>query len=267
MKGLRSRTILKVYPHRRGPAGTPGPGHVTASPPVDSIFCVPDPEHRRSGDNFDRFRCRRLQRAGRADAAGTGRTLSVTAARLLADDGAFIDALGATYGTDLSAFEHIALIQTAQLSRAFVEDPDYREATLQDLGECVLETGGILAIRPTADKVSIQLPSDPLLACYLFGSCGFAQLCDDALEPPVPLFVRPWSPGHGLLVPRHVPREPFSDTLRVQRLSARSMILLQRPDLKPSSRPLLPAARIDDCLGRSPAPPWVSTGRRPARNP
>ncbi len=110
------------------------------------------------------------------------------------------------------------------------------------LCEQTMNDSGLVAIRPTP---GMWIPQDDsrvpegvgevFALCRMFGACGFAQLCDDDLDRPVPLLVRPWTRDRGLLEPRRLPRRSFSRSLCVQRLGGGRMVLFEksRPDAVP----------------------------------
>ena len=153
--------------------------------------------------------------------------------RLLAPGVGFTDALSRIYGTDLSrGFRGAAIIRSLQPSAAFLADDDYRRQVIGELCRRTLARDGFVAIRP-ADGMAHGLTSmgDELALCHLFGASGFAQLCDDAMDRPVPMFLQPWSQEQGLLAPRNPPAESFSRTLCVERLGAGRMVLFDARSL------------------------------------
>jgi hypothetical protein len=161
---------------------------------------------------------------------------------LLSDPRGFRAALADVYGRDLASFGPGVLVRHLPVDWDFVFDLESRRRALSALGQRVLGEAGLLAFQPglgsgcTVDGE----PLPPLRLCQLLGTCGFAQLCDDALGRPLPLLVCPWSAQDGLLIPRRLPPEPFSRTLVTKRLGTGRMVLFDRravPVRAPAIRP------------------------------
>ncbi len=148
----------------------------------------------------------------------------------------FLEALAGIYEADFSSYERVVVVERLQIDAHFALDADYRRHRLDQLCRSTLEDGGFLLLHPTHDMwrhddttpapitAGAQLRRSVELS-HLFGSCGFAQLCDDDLGRPVPVLVAPGCGRRGLLPPARLPRERFSRSLRVHRLGPKRMIL------------------------------------------
>jgi hypothetical protein len=157
---------------------------------------------------------------------------------LLQQKRGFLDALSRIYGVDLGdGFDQVVCLQKLDTTRAFAADSTYRRTVVEHLCHGTLDDAGFVAIQPASgmwrrirgDAKMAPSANQTLALCHLFGACGFAQLCDDELlDRPVPVFLQPWSRQHGLLSPRHSPREPFSRSMCVQRLRPGRMVLFDR---------------------------------------
>lgn len=163
---------------------------------------------------------------------------------LLAPGRGFLEALSRIYGTDLE--EHagqLALVQGLSVSGSFLRDPARRAAALEALCDRIAGSPMLLLAYPPAvfwraadGEAGFRLHGQAdknMLLCLLLGQLGFAQLCDDLLRQPIPLLIRPWSPERGLLVPARLPAKSYSQTLCVERVGVRRLILFDKaPSLK-----------------------------------
>lgn len=165
--------------------------------------------------------------------------LAALAHALLAPGGAFHAALARAYGASLAAHaRHLLTLRSMALSGGFVLDAGYRADALEALCAACFETAGFLLVHPPSLAWQARDPQAAfrlhrlhdrdLALCTLFGEIGFGQLCDDRLGLPVPLLVRPWSRERGLLQPLRLPRKTFSQTLCVDRVGPRQLLLFDR---------------------------------------
>lgn len=176
--------------------------------------------------------------AGRVTTGLRPSSPSATVLSLLEGNTGFLPALSGIYGVDLEArYGPVALIQRLETSLAFMVDPDYRHRAVAALCEQALGRSGLLLLRPgpgtwrsldQAGRFRGAARDPALQLCQLFGALGFAQLCDDALGSPIPLLLQPWDADSGLLLPHALPAKSFSQTLRVQRLDRRRLILFDK---------------------------------------
>lgn len=187
----------------------------------------------------ERLTCRVLHRHDPTAAAdyriGLAASLPFTPVILLQESRGFLAVLGDIYGFDLTdGFERVVCIEQLDTTRPFAADPAYRRTVLDHLCRRTLDAAGFVAIHPgqgmwrrNRGASSMSPPANQTLAlCHLFGSCGFAQLCDDhVLDRPVPVFLQPWTRTHGLLTPVRPPEEAFSRCTAVRRLQAGQMVL------------------------------------------
>jgi hypothetical protein len=206
---------------------------------------APDPGYEvaafRVGD--ERITCALLHRGDPTAAAehriGLAAKPPITALALLQESRGFMRALGSVYDVDLGdGFDRVTYIQGIRGSLALVADSHYRNAVVAELCRRTLTTRGFLVVRPargmwqsTDQVVQSAGPqwNEELALCHLFGSSGFAQLCDpDILDKPVPLFLQPWSRDDGLLLPQRLPEESFSQALCVHRLGAGRLVLFEK---------------------------------------
>jgi hypothetical protein len=184
-----------------------------------------------------RFDCRLLMRGAMAPPLPGAFSASSHALRLLDDSTGFVEVLSGIYGLDFTAgFAELAVVEGIAADPRFLDDAEYRRAVMEELGNRTLEVEGFIVVRPApgvwrrlAADASANLPDAPVMVlCQLLGATGFAQLCDPALDAPVPLFVQPWRRGSGALQPQRLPHERFSVALNVARLPGRRMVLCDR---------------------------------------
>lgn len=158
------------------------------------------------------------------------------ATRLLSEDLGYSAGLSRIFGAETPEdYSRLFTIISARLSYHFLADSVYRDHALHELCTNLLESPGMLLIDPqeimvrgTTRFLERRLLDQPLLLCWLFGSIGFAQVCDDLLGRPIPLLMRPWSPRDGLLHPSRPPRKSFSQHLWAARVGKRGLILLDK---------------------------------------
>jgi hypothetical protein len=181
-----------------------------------------------------RFDCRLIRRGSMAPEVPGAFSASSHALRLLADATGFPAALSDIYGVDFThGFTDLAVVEGIAADLRFLDDVDYRRAAIAELGDRTLAVEGLIVVRPgpgvwrrLAGDASAAVPDVPIMMlCQLLGAAGFAQLCDPALEAPVPLFVQPWRRGSGSLQPERLPPERFSAMLRVARLAGGRLVL------------------------------------------
>lgn len=209
------------------------PGSVPPSPP-DAVYRPST--HAVAGE---RLACLVLDRDDPTAAAehriALAAQLPLAPLLLLQEGRGFTAVLSGIYGVDLAdGFDQVVCIQRLDTTRVFAADATYRQAVVEHLCRRTINHSGFVAIHPASGmwrRNSGSVPTAPpanqtLALCHLFGSCGFAQLCDDdVLERPVPVFLQPWSREHGLLSPQRLPRERFSRSMCVRRLRAGRMVL------------------------------------------
>lgn len=190
----------------------------------------------------ERLTCRVMHRQDPTAAAehriGLAASLPFTPVVLLQEPRGFLGALSDAYGVDLAdGFERVVCIEQLDTTRPFAADPTYRRAVIEHLGRRTLGAAGFVAIHPAQgmwrrNRGGLPMPppaNQTLALCHLFGSCGFAQLCDDrVLDRPVPVFLHPWTRKQGLLTPVRLPEEPFSRCMCVRRLRPGRMVLFDR---------------------------------------
>lgn len=184
-----------------------------------------------------RFRCLYLdRRAATLTTARSGQCALDHGLTLLGERSPFLPALSKIYGVDLAqGFHQTIFIEAVQPDAAFRRDAAYRAEVIDALTRDAPGSSGFVAARPApgmlrqaAEPLSAAVRQDEAMRlCHLFGSAGFAQLCDPVLEKPIPLFVRPWCRGTGLLAPVTLPSEPFSAALTVERVGVGRMVLFQ----------------------------------------
>lgn len=158
------------------------------------------------------------------------------ATRLLSDDLGYSAGLSKIFAAETPEdYSRLFMITSACLSYQFLADNVYRDHALHELCTNLLESPGMLLIDPpeilvrgTTRFLERRLLDQPLLLCWLFGSIGFAHVCDDLLGRPIPLLMRPWSPRDGLLRPSRPPRKSFSQHLWAARVGKRGLILLDK---------------------------------------
>lgn len=182
-----------------------------------------------------------LLRPGQSKGAPTVLQSPVLAAAgaLLAPERGFLAAMSDVFETDLTPhLEHLLVIQRLHSSMPFLSDTACRRETLNAWCSNVVPSSGFLVIHPPSTlwqaedhRARFQLGHDrrkDLELCVLFGSLGFAQICDDLLEHPIPLLVLPWAPADGLLEPRRLPVKAFSQRLCVERIGRRRLLLFEK---------------------------------------
>lgn len=157
---------------------------------------------------------------------------------LLAPERGFLAALSHAFDVDLAPnLENLLLIQRMRCSAAFLSDATYRREMLNAWLREIRYSPGFLLVDPSTTRWRVEEEGvrlhlarsrgQDLELCVLFGSLGFAQICDDLLKRPIPLLVVPWT-REGLLWPRQLPVKSFSQTLRVQRIGRRRLLLFDR---------------------------------------
>lgn len=168
----------------------------------------------------------------------------------------FLKALGEIFAIAVTAdFPRLVVVDRLTTGGRFRRDPGHRAALLSRCCELALDGPGLLVLWPApgmwsarrtaarrtgprpASSRRLSFPEE-LELCQLLGQGGFAQLCDPAIPAttsaimsaatpaPIPLFVRPWCPHRGLLLPQRWPIEAFSAALKVHRLPHGRMVLI-----------------------------------------
>lgn len=162
--------------------------------------------------------------------------------RIVLDDSrGFLLVLSRVYGVDLTAgVGDICIIGSLETKLAFSVDADARARSLDELAASVFREDGLLVVRPKDGMWKEQTEpllskirfirtrmdvSDAQIQCEVFGAVDFAQLCDDELRVPIPLFVRPWRRECGLLTFQNLPTQQFSVHLRAEHLPHNRMVL------------------------------------------
>lgn len=161
---------------------------------------------------------------------------------LLAPERGFLEPLSRIYAAPLE--EHatqLVLVQGMTVSGAFLTDPLHRSRSLEGLCAALLHSPALLISYPPATFWQASGPDaqfrlhgtadKDLLLCMLMGRLGFAQLCDDMLRRPIPLLIRPWSVEQGLLAPAHLPTKSYSQSLCVERIGERRLLLFDKADV------------------------------------
>lgn len=172
--------------------------------------------------------------AGESKSVSVQSPLLAAAAALLAPERGFLAAMSRVFELDLAPhLEHLLVIQRLGSSLPFLSDTGYRREVLNAWCSNVLSSPGFLVVHPPATRwqaldsqARFQLGPGhrkDLELCVLLGSLGCAQLCDDALEHPIPLLVLPWTPAEGLLEPRQLPAKSFSQRLCVEPIERRRL--------------------------------------------
>lgn len=175
------------------------------------------------------------------DPSSLGETSPVldVASDLLAPDRGFLAVLSSAFEADLQPNRsNLLLIQGMWSSTGFMNDRRYRRATLEHVCAREMSSPGFALIHPPTTFWSARdhnarfrlnrLRDKNLELCVLFGAIGFAQMCDDRLQHPIPLLVQPWSPESGLLRPIKLPTKSFSQILRVARVADRRLVLFDK---------------------------------------
>lgn len=194
-------------------------------------------EHPACGERFEGA-CLRRQPGSHAPCGSENPILNLSQS-LLAPGRGFLEALSRIYGTDLEVHAaQLALVQGLRVSGAFLRDPAHRAGALEALCDRLAASPMLLLTyppsafwRPADGEAEFRLHAEAdksMLLCLLLGQLGFAQLCDDLLRQPIPLLIRPWSPGHGLLFPARLPAKSYSQTLCVERIGVRRLLLFDK---------------------------------------
>lgn len=158
---------------------------------------------------------------------------------LLAPQRGFLDALSRIYGRELESHaSRLVLIQCVGITGTFLTDAAYRERALERFCQGLLSGPAFVmshapstlwrALDPEARFRLHGAADRDLLLCMLLGELGWAQLCDDMLRQPIPLCVRPWSPQHGLLRPANPPSRSYSQSLWVEHVGPRRLLLFDK---------------------------------------